>query len=126
MTKIRELYKCDVCGNVVEVVHQGATALVCCGEDMKKLEARTVDKGNEKHVPVVEENDSRILVKVGDIEHPMKEEHYIKFIEVLTDNKVLKAELKPGQKPEAEFEVSLSGVNKIREYCNVHGLWSTE
>ena len=126
MTQLRELYKCEICGNVTEVVHEGAPALVCCGEDMKKLTAATEDKGNEKHVPVVEEIDEGIKVKVGDIEHPMEDEHYIKFIEVLTDNQVLRAELEPGQKPEAEFDVSLSDINNVREYCTVHDLWKNE
>ena len=99
MTKLRELYKCDVCGNVVEITHEGAPSLVCCNEPMKKLEAKTADQGLEKHVPVVESADSGIKVKVGSVEHPMEEKHYIKFIEVMTKDKVLRAELAPGMKP---------------------------
>ncbi|ACL69288.1 desulfoferrodoxin [Halothermothrix orenii] len=123
MTKLREVYKCEICGNVVEVVHEGAPALVCCGEDMKKLSPKTTDTGNEKHVPVVEEKVNGVLIKVGDVEHPMEEKHYIKFIEVMTDDKVLRAELKPGQKPQAEFNVPLKNIKAVREYCTVHDLW---
>lgn len=125
MTKLREIYKCNVCGNVTEVLHEGQPALVCCGEKMEKLEAKTKDTGNEKHLPVVEETRNGIFVKVGDVEHPMIEEHYITLIEVLTEDKVYRAELTPGQKPEANFNVSLSEVISVREYCNIHGLWET-
>jgi superoxide reductase len=123
MTALRELYKCNVCGNVVEVVHEGAPALVCCGEDMEKLEAQTVDKGKEKHVPVVLDSECGILVKVGDVEHPMEDKHYIKFIEVLTADRVYRKELNPGDKPEASFCVEKQDVVSVREYCNIHGLW---
>jgi superoxide reductase len=123
MTKLRELYKCNVCGNVIEVVHEGATALVCCGEDMERLEAKTEDKGNEKHVPVIVDGECGILVKVGEVEHPMEEKHYIKFIEVLTADKVFRKELNPGEKPEASFCIDKEDVVSVREYCNIHGLW---
>ena len=126
MTQLRELYKCEICDNVTEVVHEGAPALVCCGEDMKKLEAKTEDTGGEKHVPVIEEQDTGVLIKVGDIAHPMEEKHYIKFIEVLTDDKVLRAELAPEEKPEAEFNISLNEINSVREYCTVHDLWKNQ
>lgn len=123
MTEIREIYKCEICGNVIEVLHEGATSLVCCGQPMVKLEPKTADSTTEKHVPVIEEKDNGILVKVGSIPHPMEEKHYIKFIEVLTENKVIKAELKLHDKPEAFFEVKKDDVIEVREYCNVHGLW---
>ncbi|QTL98694.1 desulfoferrodoxin [Iocasia frigidifontis] len=126
MTKLRELYKCDVCGNVVEITHEGAPALVCCGEDMKKLIPKTEDTGGEKHLPVLEETDNGILVKVGDIAHPMEDEHFIKFIEVLTGDKVIRAELKPGNNPEAEFKIDKSEVKAVREYCTIHGLWENK
>ena len=121
--KIRELYKCSICGNVVEVVQQGAPALVCCHQSMEKLEAKTEDAAKEKHVPVIEAFGEGILVKVGSIEHPMEEKHLIRFIEVLTKDQVLKAELLPGQKPAAEFSIKLEDVVEVREYCNLHGLW---
>jgi len=125
MTQLRELYRCEICGNVVEIVHEGATSLVCCGQPMGKLEAKTEDVGQEKHVPVVEVTEGKILVKVGSIEHPMEEKHYIKFIEILTGDKVFRAELKPGQKPEAEFCACVpeSDIIEVREFCTVHGLW---
>jgi superoxide reductase len=124
MTGVRELYKCVVCSNVVEVVYPGASALVCCGKPMDKMKAKFEDLGNEKHVPVVEPIPGGILVKVGSVEHPMEEKHFIKFIEVLTKDQVLRAELSPGQKPAAEFPVSEKDVLEVREYCNIHGLWS--
>lgn len=123
MTKIRELFKCSVCGNVVEVIHPGAPALVCCSKPMEKLDAKTDDTGKEKHLPVLEVSAKGIIVKVGSVEHPMEEKHSIRFIEVLTKDKVLRAELEPGQKPAAEFPVELEDVLEVREYCNLHGLW---
>lgn len=126
MTELREVYKCNVCGNVVEVLHTGATSLVCCGQPMEKLEGRSEDTGIEKHLPVVESTDTGIKVRVGSVEHPMLEEHFIQFIEVLTAEKVCRTELKPGQKPEAVFPVDISAVLTVREYCNLHGLWKTK
>ena len=123
MTMLRELYRCEVCGNVVEMQNEGVGELHCCGQPMVKLDGRTEDTGQEKHVPVVEEAEGGIKVKVGSVEHPMEEKHYIKFIEVLTADKVIKAELKPGQKPEAEFCVKKDDIQEVREFCNVHMLW---
>ncbi|MDP8259021.1 MAG: desulfoferrodoxin [Candidatus Aadella gelida] len=123
MTGLRDVYKCEVCGHIVEVVNEGAPTLVCCGQEMVKLEAKGQDEGKEKHVPVTEDAECGITIKVGSVEHPMEEKHYIKFIEVLTKDKVLRAELKPGQKPEAGFCVSKEDVVEIREYCTVHDLW---
>ncbi|MFH1837323.1 MAG: desulfoferrodoxin [Candidatus Omnitrophota bacterium] len=123
MTKLRDIYKCSVCGHVVEIAKEGAPTLVCCGEHMEKLEAKTQDEGKEKHVPVLEDTNGEVKVKVGSAEHPMIEEHYIKFIEVLTEKQVLRAELKPGEKPEAVFCVSKGDVTGVREYCTVHNLW---
>lgn len=124
MTKLRELYKCNICGNVVEIAHAGATALVCCGEAMDKLEATTEDKGREKHLPVVTETDSGIRVEVGSVHHPMEEKHYIQFIEVLTDDKIHRKELDGAETPAAEFAVAKKDVQEVRSYCNIHGLWS--
>lgn len=126
MAELREIYKCELCDNVVEVQQGGEGVLVCCGEDMTRLEAKTEDTGNEKHVPVIEETGQGVLVKVGDIEHPMEDDHFIKFIEVLTEDKVLKAELAPGEKPEATFNVDKSDIVSAREYCTVHELWKNE
>ncbi|HBV89300.1 desulfoferrodoxin [Desulfosporosinus sp.] len=125
MTNLRELYVCGICGNVIEVVHTGASSLVCCNKPMDKLEAGTKDASLEKHVPVIEEADGGIKVKVGSIAHPMEEKHFIRFIEVLTKGQVLRAELEPGQIPEAFFLVKADNVVEVREYCNIHGLWKT-
>lgn len=122
-TELRELYYCEICGNVVELVHEGQPALVCCNKKMTKLEAKTEDIGGEKHVPVMEETETGIKVKVGSVEHPMEENHYIKFIEVLLQDKVVRAELEPGQKPVAEFCAKKADVLEVREYCTIHGLW---
>ena len=133
MTQLRELYRCEICGNVVEITHEGAPSLVCCNQPMVKLEAKTRDEGLEKHVPVIEETETcpcgcgsencGVKVKVGSAEHPMEEKHYIKFIEVLTKDKVLRVELKPGMKPEACFCVSKEDIVEVREFCTVHMLW---
>ena len=123
MTQLRELYRCEICGNVVEIVHEGAPALVCCGQPMIKLEAKTEDEGQEKHVPVVEESDKGSKIKVGSVEHPMEEKHYIKFIEILLKDKVIRGELKPGQAPEAECCALKQDIIEVREFCTIHGLW---
>ena len=126
MTKLRDVYYCEVCGNVVEIVNEGAPALVCCGQDMKKLKAQTQDASTEKHVPFVEEKDGGVVVKVGqNTAHPMEEKHHIKFIEVHTKDSVCKAELTVGDAPEAWFPVKKQDITKAREWCNVHGLWES-
>ncbi|MBU0686251.1 MAG: desulfoferrodoxin [Candidatus Margulisbacteria bacterium] len=123
MTKLLEVYKCEICGNIVELLHAGAGELVCCGQPMKLMAAKTEDQGKEKHVPVIEKTAKGILVKVGAVPHPMEDKHYIEWVAVEKDGKVLRAFLKPGDKPEAEFPVSADG-GIAREYCSVHGLWS--
>ncbi len=126
MTKLREIYYCPICGNVIEINNEGASALVCCNQKMQKLEAKTEDSTLEKHVPYVEEVEGGVLVKVGQNQaHPMGEDHLIKFIEVHTETMVLKAELKPGDAPEAFFPVKKEDVVKAREWCNIHGLWES-
>ncbi|MDR3584910.1 MAG: desulfoferrodoxin [Desulfosporosinus sp.] len=123
MTNLRELYVCSICGNVVEVVNTGASALVCCNKPMEKLVAGSKDASLEKHVPILESINGGIKVKVGSVAHPMEEKHYIRFIEVLTTDQVLRAELAPSQAPEASFSVNANDVIEVREYCTVHGLW---
>jgi len=122
MIALNQIYKCDVCGNIVEVVHAGGGELVCCGQPMKLLQENTTDAAQEKHVPVIEKSGNKVTVKVGSVAHPMVEEHYIEFIEVIADGKVYRKFLKPGEAPEATFEIT---ANKLiaREYCNLHGLW---
>ena len=124
MTNLRELYHCSICGNVVEVVNTGATSLVCCNKPMDKLVAGSKDASVEKHVPVLETVDGGIKVKVGSVAHPMEEKHFIRFIEVLTKDQILRAELAPNEAPEASFMVKADEVVEVREYCTVHGLWN--
>lgn len=122
MTKLNEIYKCNVCGNMVEMVHASSGTLVCCGQPMELLKEKNKDVGSEKHVPVIEIKKDKVVVKVGSIEHPMEEKHYIEWIEILADGQSSMKFLKPGQKPVAEFSVNAKKV-LARIYCNVHGLW---
>ena len=122
MTKKFEIYKCELCGNMVEMIHEGKGELVCCGSPMKLMTENTVDAAKEKHVPVVEKKTDGILVKVGAVPHPMEEKHYIEWIEVIVDGKSCRKYLKPGDTPEAFFPVSGNELT-VREYCNLHGLW---
>ena len=117
-----QVYKCAVCGNIVEVLHAGGGTLVCCGQNMNLLEENTVDASKEKHVPVVEKAANGFLVKVGAVAHPMEEKHFIQWIEVLADGKLYRQSLQPGGKPEAFFPIQADKVI-AREYCNLHGLW---
>ncbi|MBA5850805.1 desulfoferrodoxin [Clostridium sp. cel8] len=126
MTEVKQVYKCEVCGNIVEVVNAGGGTLVCCGKPMKLLTENTVDAAQEKHVPVIENAADGVTVKVGAVEHPMTEEHYIQWIEVHTDNnKIYRKCLNPGDKPQAEFKVD-GKVEFARAYCNLHGLWKSK
>lgn len=124
MTKIYQIYKCEMCGNIVEVLHKGAGELVCCGQPMKLMEENTVDAAQEKHVPVIEKTADGILVRVGSVPHPMLEEHYIEWIELIADRQTYRQFLNPGDKPEALFKIEAQNV-KSREYCNLHGLWKS-
>jgi superoxide reductase len=124
MVALKQIYYCQHCKNVVELLYAGADALVCCGEPMQLLVENSVDAAKEKHVPVLEAKGNGIIVKVGSVNHPMEEKHYIAFIEVMTKtNQVLRAELKPGDAPQAAFDVPMADVDYVREYCNLHGLW---
>ena len=123
MTKRNQVYKCSVCGNIVEVIHEGAGELLCCDKPMMLQEEKTQDQGLEKHVPVIEKlPEGGIKVKVGDIPHPMEEGHYIEWIEVEIHGKICKKYLKPGDAPEVQFDNDLE-IGEIRAYCNLHGLW---
>ncbi|HJN19222.1 MAG TPA: desulfoferrodoxin [Armatimonadota bacterium] len=117
-----EVYRCEICGNVVEVIHEGLGALGCCAEDMKHLTEATADSATEKHVPLVARIGNCVHVEVGSTAHPMEEDHYIEWIEIEADGKAYRKFLNPGDAPQADFEVVAEGV-KAREYCNVHGLW---
>jgi superoxide reductase len=119
-----QIYKCAVCGNIVEVLHGGAGELVCCGEPMKLYKENTVDAAKEKHVPVIEKVPEGWKVKVGSVPHPMEDKHYIEWIELVVGNKAYRQFLKPGDKPEATFCIDAKTVT-AREYCNLHGLWKS-
>ena len=122
MAERLQIYKCEVCGNIVEVLHEGKGELVCCGKPMKLFVENTVDAAREKHVPVVEKTASGFTVKVGSVAHPMEEEHYIEWIEIIADGKAYRQFLKPGGTPEATFDIKAENIT-AREYCNIHGLW---
>ena len=122
MTERLQVYKCEICGNIVEVLHTGAGELVCCGAPMKVFVENTVDAAREKHVPVVEKVAGGFKVKVGSVPHPMEQAHYIEWIELIADGKTYREFLQPGQAPEATFAIQAEKVT-VREYCNLHGLW---
>jgi len=122
MTKRTQIYKCEICGNIVEVLHEGAGELVCCGKPMKLIVENTTDAAREKHVPVIEKTADGYKVSVGSVLHPMIDVHYIEWIELDADGQVFRKYLKPGDTPMAIFNVSAENVT-AREYCNIHGLW---
>ena len=122
MTKKLEVYKCEVCGNMVEMVHAGVGELVCCGQPMKLMVENTVDAAKEKHIPVVEKVDGGFKVKVGSVAHPMEEKHYIEWIELIADGRAYRQFLNPGDAPEAVFRIEADKVT-ARAYCNIHALW---
>jgi superoxide reductase len=125
MTKPKQVYKCNICGNIVEVLHSGVGQLVCCGQPMELLTEKSVDVGLEKHVPVIEKVGNKVKVKVGSVPHPMEQKHWIEWIEVIADGRVYRKFLNPGEKPEAEFEITAEKL-EAREYCNIHGLWKSK
>jgi len=122
MAEKLQVYKCELCGNMVEVLHGGVGELVCCGQPMTLLTENTVDAAKEKHVPVIEKVAGGYKVKVGAVAHPMEEKHYIEWIELIAGDKAYRQFLKPGDAPEAFFAVDAAQVS-AREFCNLHGLW---
>lgn len=122
MTIRNQVYKCEICGNIVEMLHGGQGELVCCGKPMKLFVENTVDAAKEKHVPVIEKTDNSVKVKVGTVPHPMEEKHYIEWIEIMEGNRLCRKYLNPGEEPSAVFEIKAGNV-EAREYCNLHGLW---
>mgnify|MGYP001549899994 FL=1 len=124
MAEQLEVYKCDLCGNIVEVLHGGAGELVCCGQPMKLFVENTVDAAKEKHVPAIEKTAEGFKVKVGSVPHPMEDKHYIEWVEVIAGGKTYRQFLKPGEEPEATFCIDADQVT-AREYCNLHGLWKS-
>ena len=124
MAKKLEVYKCDICGNIVELLHAGQGTLVCCGQDMTLQAEKTADSAKEKHVPVIEKVADGYKVSVGSTPHPMEDKHYIEWIELIAGDTVYRQFLNPGDTPEALFKVDADKVN-AREYCNLHGLWKS-
>jgi superoxide reductase len=120
-----KFFRCELCGNIVELIHNGGGELVCCGQPMKELVASTADAATEKHVPVAEQDGDKVVVKVGSTAHPMTEEHYIQWIAAVTEDGIFRKHLKPGDKPEVTFE-NLGKVVAYYEYCNLHFLWKLE
>ncbi len=125
MTKLLEVYKCAVCGNIVEVLHTGSGTLVCCGQNMDLLEEKVQEEGMEKHLPVITVDGNKVTVNVGEVDHPMEDAHYIEWIEVVAGDVAKRVFLKPGQPPKAEFHLENTENLKVREFCNIHGLWIT-
>jgi len=130
MTQLKQIYKCLICGNIVEVLHIGAGELVCCGQPMELMVSKNKEEGIEKHLPVIEDLPPNMCqvkdgckIKIGLQEHPMTEDHYIEWIEIITaDGKSGKKFLKPGDKPESNFYTRMNIIG-ARAYCNIHGLW---
>jgi len=124
MTAKLQIYKCGDCGNVVEVVYAGTCDPVCCDVPMERLEAKNDEVGLEKHVPIIEESGAGVNVKVGEVPHPMEQEHYIAWVEIISDGEARRKFLEPGDAPQAAFD-SVDGDLVAREYCTVHGLWKS-
>lgn len=122
--KQNEIYKCKICGNIVEVIHVGGGELVCCNKPTVLQEENTQDASTEKHIPIIEKGEDEVVVKVGSVSHPMDKDHYIEWIELITEKKVLRKNLKPGEIPMAKFIVP-DGEISARAYCNLHGLWKS-
>lgn len=125
MTEREQIYRCAICGNIVEVKHAGAGELVCCGQPMTLLVANVEDAATEKHVPVVERTDEGIVVNIGAVDHPMDADHYIEWIELVIENKNYTVYLAPGDAPRAIFDSTAENVTAYA-YCNLHGLWKVE
>ena len=122
MAELNQVYKCNVCGNMTELVHSGTGEMVCCGQPMELVQAKSEEEGTEKHQPTIEKTDIGMIVRVGSVAHPMTAEHYIEWIEVIADGKAYRQFLKPGDAPEAFLAVEGAQIS-ARAYCNLHGLW---
>ena len=125
MAKLNKIYQCELCGNIVHVIHEGKGDLVCCGQNMVELPEQTADYKNEQHVPIIEHKENGYLVTVGSTPHPMTEEHHIEWIELIADGVSYRQYLKPGDKPEAYFCLKAKKVS-AREFCNLHKLWTNK
>ena len=125
MSEKLQVYKCSSCGNIVEVLTAGNGIFACCGKPMVHLAPKSADQGREKHVPVIEKFDGGFKVKIGSIPHPMEDKHFIEWIEIIADGKIYRQSLKPGQAPEAVFNLAAENI-RVREHCNLHGLWEAQ
>jgi len=127
MTNLNEIYKCKLCENIIELVHNGTGELVCCGQTMVLQNEKVKDDGQEKHLPIIEKGeDNLITIMIGEVKHPMEENHHIEWIEIITeDGKNLKKYLKIDELPATAFKC-ISPIKEVRAYCNIHGLWSTK
>lgn len=126
MTQKLQVYKCMICGNMVEVLHTGKGELVCCGQPMNLVQENSTDAAKEKHVPVVEKSEEGLKIKVGEINHPMDEKHFIEWIEMINGDLSYRHFLQPGAAPEAIFAIESKVMATIRAYCNLHGLWKNQ
>lgn len=124
MKKNIKFYKCQECENIIEVIDGNISNITCCEKKMEEIKANTIDAATEKHVPVYEKIDNKIIVRVGEKIHPMDEDHYIMWIMIVSDNKVMKTNLKPHDKPEVEFVYQKGAI--LYSYCNKHGLWKND
>lgn len=120
--ELNQIYKCNICGNIVELVHVGGGQIVCCGQPMELLKEKKDEEGKEKHQPVVELKDEGMQIKIGETPHPMEESHFIEWVEVIIQNKVYRRFLKPGDNPVVNFSIK-ENPERVRIYCNIHGLW---
>lgn len=125
MRKRYQVYKCEVCGNIVQILHGSVGTLVCCNKPMRLFEEKTDEDGKEKHVPVIDKLENGIKVKIGSIPHPMEENHYVEWIEVIAGDKICRKHLSPGDAPEAIFNIIAEDII-AREYCSVHGHWRSQ
>lgn len=127
MIEKKAIYRCQHCGNIIESLWDGKPDISCCGEPMTKLEENTQDAAKEKHVPVIKKDGNKVTVTVGEVEHPMTDDHYILFVELIVGEKVYRKDFKAaGEKPQAVFMIDEDGPMRAREFCNKHGLHAAQ
>lgn len=123
----KRFYYCEVCGNIVEKVHDSGNDLECCARTMRELEAGTTDGKKESHVPVCTIKDNKLEVRIGENPHPMEKDHYIQWIEVVTNKGIMRRFLEPGDEPVVHFKLcDGEKVCGVYEYCNIHKLWKAK
>ena len=126
MTNLKEIYKCNLCGNIIDVSHAAGGTLVCCGQDMTLIKENTEEASTEKHIPIIEKTKNNTIIKVGSINHPMDDNHYIEWIEAEIDNQQIRQYLNPGEAPQMTINHNDIIITKASAYCNIHGLWTTK